>query len=126
MNDEERKRLLKFVFFCAPTRLAFAVASYFLGKKAEDKQVWYTYIFGVSLFAIGIGLCYFQFLRDTGRREKVGFAGGEVYWNSYVHGAVWIIAGIVFFVKPKFAWTVLTADLLLGLSIVVYHYGNKD
>lgn len=125
MNDDDRKRLLKFAFLCFPTRLAFAVAAYFLGKKAEEKKVWYTYIFGISLFAIGISLCFFQFLRDTGKREKVGFSGGQVYWNSYVHGSLWIIAGILFFAQPRFAWTILTADLLLGLSLVVYHYINK-
>lgn len=122
MNDGDKKRLLKFAFLCMPMRLLFVLAAYFLAKKAEEKQTWFTYIFGISLFAIGLVLCYFQFLRDSGKRQKVGFSGGKVYWNSYLHGSLWIIAGVVFFVKPRYAWTLLAADAILGLLTVVLHY----
>ena len=120
MNCDDKSRLLRFFLLCIPVRLAIVVAAFFLGKK--KKQAWYTMLVGLAVLAIGIGLCVFQYLRDTGKREKVGFAGGEVYWNSYVHGSIWIVAALLIFLAPKYAWIPLLIDVILGLSLALKNY----
>ena len=122
MNGVERTRFLKFLLMCFPVRVAFVVLMFYLGNKQREEATWYTLTFGAIVVGIGIGLAYFQYLRDSGKRKAVGFAGGKVYWNSYVHSCLWILAAVLYFINFKYAWVVLLLDTILGLGLVLRHY----
>lgn len=121
MRSDERSRLLRFGLLCVPARLAFVVASYYAVKYAGTHRRVLVF-FASSVVAIGVGLILMAALRSLGVRDKKGFAGGDVYWNSYVHGAIWVTAGCALFFERKWAWALLLVDLVYGVATTLSHY----
>ena len=68
----------------------------------------------IVLGVIGTGLIFAHIARALKWRESKGFFGSDVYWNSALHGAIYLLAALaLYFGKP--AWVILSLDVLLAL-----------
>ena len=106
------KRPILFLLVCVPLRLALAYAAFVRVHPA----LW------VVTAAMGLGMMIRQYQRDTGRVPDTGFNGGPVYWNSYMHGSVYIAFSVLYALEVPWAWTLLLADVMGGAALAAVNY----
>lgn len=105
-------RQLVFLLVCIPLRLGLAWFAWYSSSP----------IFSLLIGLAGIGMIVRAALRDSGKVPMKGFAGGEVYWNSYVHGFLYILFALLHYRHFKYAWIVLVLDVVVGLGTAINHY----
>jgi hypothetical protein len=119
---DDNKRLLLFFLGCFPVRLLLAYAAW---KVCQDPgYVQAQYVLAGITAVFGFGMIYRGYQRDSGKVENQGFAGGEVYWNSYLHGFLYILFAFMLLSNFRQAWFILVVDVFIGLVVVMNHYFN--
>mgnify|MGYP007022347254 CR=1 FL=1 len=118
----KQRRILMFILLCVPIRGFLAWCAWKLGREESDEDKWKKYPLAVFTTVAGIGMITTGFLRSSGKREDKGFAGGEVYWNSYLHGSLYLLFTLLFLMDFKHAYAVLIVDVVIGLGSAVNHY----
>ncbi|HIE72293.1 MAG TPA: hypothetical protein EYP98_20170 [Planctomycetes bacterium] len=108
------RRTLLFFLVCLPVRAALAWLAWKLG--AEGAKRWQFYALGVVALLMAAGMAARGYQRDQGLVENKGFAGGAVYWNSYVHAAIYAAFGASFLLGVRHAWVLLVVDIAVGLG----------
>lgn len=135
-SSAEKRRLATFFLICIPFRIALAVLAWWLGEIGDgnviagDRNPFVVWLignwtrYGLAIFTglAGLGMILMGYLRSTGRRANHGFAGGEVYWNSYAHGTLYLLFTVLFLARVKYAYLVLVADVIYGVVTAVNHY----
>lgn len=109
---DAKSRKLMFFIGCIPLRFFLVwLASY-------TASPWFSLVIGI----MGVGMIIRAILRDTGKVPMKGFGGGDVYWNSYVHGVLYLLFAALHYRHVRYAWTVLLFDVLIGLGTAINHY----
>jgi len=120
-NKSDLKRLIVFCLFCIPVRIALIWAAFnapFLSNLERFLLVTFTALVGAGLVVSGA-------LRVFGLERPVGFAGGEVYWSSFAHGAAYLVFVVLFVLNVRWAWAILLVDLAGGSVGVLNHYHSS-
>lgn len=104
---EPQTRSLLFWTVCLGARTALAYLGFRFGG-----TLWFR---AVALL-IGLGLLGNALARSLGLKENKGFAGGEVYWNSAVHGLLYLVFVALASYEFPHAWVALAADVLVGIG----------
>ena len=110
---DEKTRLILFFTLCIGVRGGLV---YLAWKYAG--ATW----FRILTLLIGLGLIGNGLMRTMGIRKEKGFSGGEVYWNSYIHGFLYLLFTLAAYYEMKNAWVFLLMDLFLGIFNTVNHY----
>lgn len=105
-------RKLVFFLVCIPVRSALAWLVWY------NKSIYLSILIGL----MGLGMIIRAIMRDSGKVPMKGFGGGDVYWNSYVHGILYISCAFLHYRGWKFAWSLLVADVLFGAITAAIHY----
>lgn len=101
---------IKLLFvICVLVRLLIALVIYMYPLK----------IFIIPLFAIGLGFVY-QFIYNP---RKKGAFGESIWWGFLrpLHALAYILAGIMIYIRNKYASLVLVADVIIGAIFHVYY-----
>lgn len=100
---------------CIPLRLFLAFLPSVLERSSAP---WKAY---VSLLAlIGTGLLVFATARSQGWIAARGFGGQYAYWDSYIHGVLYLFAAYyILDGRPRLAQIVLLADVFVGIGQVL-------
>ena len=128
-NTSDQKRIALFFFGCIPVRSALAWWAWRISNNTTEGGSAQRYALAVLASLIGIGLIAQARRRDIANENtptvvpRGGF-GGEVYWNSYVHGGFYLLFALLFMTKFKNAWFVLVIDIIFAIVTVINHYFN--
>jgi hypothetical protein len=125
---ENLKRIIMFLLICIPLRSLFAWWASWeeerqrqrpdLDRGSKESYV----IIGLITLIISFGFLATSYMRYNGvEKFQQGFGGGKVYWSSLLHGILYLLFTVLWFVKVKDAYGVLVADIVIGM---VYFIGN--
>ena len=81
------RNLLLFLLVCIPVRLLIA----FLAWKSREKNTERKAL-AAALLVMGAGMIFNGYQRKTGKKANKGFLNGEAYWDSFLHGSLYISA----------------------------------
>jgi hypothetical protein len=110
---DDTQRLLLFMLVCAPAR---ALIAYGVSRTPESRR----HLVGAGLVLIGLGLIAKEAWRLAHKQEThLGFFGARVYWNSFVHGTLYLLAAAMLLRGARLAWAILLVDLVIGVGFVV-------
>lgn len=122
---QQTTRFALFLLVCIPLRAAIAFTAYYLANmpvRHPRIDIAMTTVTAV----IGVGFLVRRHQRNTGAIADAGTLGEPAYWNGYAHGALFLVFAAVFGVGGdqlrRHAWTLLAADVLLGLGEFLVHY----
>lgn len=128
MKEADTIRLIKFIFICIPARILIIILAFLIGNFEED-DILYRFLFSAFTTIIGCSMLAAAFKREQDVIiEHVGFNGGVVYWNSAVHGMLYILFSLLFLINTfesrlfEHSWLVLVIDLFVGAITVLVHY----
>lgn len=111
---EPVKRIILFVFGCVVVRsLLIWWAS--RDETVVDDVQWA--ILGTLTLFMSLGFLRFGIGRKVGWVKMKGGAGGNVYWNSFLHSLLYFLFTILWFLRTNDAYFILIADLLIGIFI---------
>jgi hypothetical protein len=117
MNDIQ-KRFLLFLIGCIGVRLSLV----YVAKNYKDQKVVKNILL---IFTILVSLGFF-FIYFTGIRKKgTETFGSDIWWNNLrpLHGFLYLLFAILLYQNKSYAWMVLLADVLIGLSaFLMFHY----
>lgn len=110
----ETKRLLLFLIGCIGARLALTYA-------AKIVSPTYLMYMGYAALLPALG---FMYIFLTGSRPIGIEAGGRIWWNSLrpIHGIMYGAFAWHAINKHSFAWMILLADTLFGLTMFLLHH----
>ena len=106
-------RTLMFLIGCIGVRISIALIAKIINLK------YLPYLGTIALIpAFGFLYLYIFNLRKTGVE-----AGGNIWWSSLrpIHAGMYILFAAYSFRKKRYAWLILLADAILGLSFWVMH-----
>lgn len=103
----------KFLFYCLPARLLLVLLAYLVGNKYTQ----YKNVTAILAICVALGLTYAEFYGNP-----VGAFGSKRYWPGFIHGALYLLFGVMLFMCPKHAWVVLLTDIIIGTGVVLKHY----
>ena len=114
MNALQRRFLL-FLGGCIPVRLAFVL----LAKMCPIDYLPYMGFIGLVI-AVGFIYLYFTGKRTTGLETQ----GAPIWWGRFriIHGLLYLFFAIYAINKIKTAYQFLLADVLIGLSLFLWHH----
>ena len=115
MTPEEKKRWVLFLFICIPLRSFIAYYASVLSNGDQSQSEKKIYGFAILLSVMGVGMLASEVRRYMTPGPHMGFGGGEVYWYSGVHGALYLISAGMLFNKMKNAHFPLILDVVIGL-----------
>lgn len=109
-----QNRILLFFFGCVPIRLFFVLLS---------RNMTYLPYMGY-LAIIGSLLFFNKYMKND---SKVGFFGGNVWWNNMrlFHSIMYMLFGIAAINKKEFAWKILLIDIIVGILAFINQYYFK-
>ena len=104
--------IYKFLFGCLPVRISIALI-------AKNLDVDYLPIMAIFTSIISLG-----FFNAYLKNSRVGFFGGDVWWNNYrlVHSIIFGLFSILAFCKHPDSWIVLLVDVCFGLLFFINNY----
>ena len=106
---------LLFWFGCIPVRTALVALPSFLER---DTLSWKLYLGAIT--SMGVGLLVFATGRAQGWIPMRGAGGQYAYWDSTIHGALYLFAAWYLATgRTRLAQVVLAADIFVGISQVV-------
>lgn len=108
------KNLVLFITVCLPLRIGLCVGTYFV-EQSENTPLIYTEASLLVVAAIG-----FFIVESSGK--EVGFFGGKRYWNSILHGVLFILTAACLFSMIKTGFLLLILDTVVGTIYVANHY----
>jgi len=91
----------------------------YLAKNYKDQKVVNNILLIFTL--LGFFFIYFTGIRKTGTETF----GNKIWWNSLrpLHGFLYLLFAILFYQNKPYAWMVLLADVVIGLSaFLIFHY----
>ena len=109
-----QRNLLLFLAGCVPVRVGLIVGSYFIEQSSSD-TLKYIAVVLAGLVAMGF------FHADVTESER-GFFGSRRYWNSAIHGILYVLYAVMLAVGTEVGYIVLVVDLVYGIGTVFSHY----
>ena len=107
-------RTLLFLSGCIPLRLLLVYLAYTVGSHTDNK-----YRTAYAAVAIVLGVCFITLWAGK-LRQNAPEGGGVTWWNNLrpVHGTLWVVAGTMLLSRStqRYAWIILLADVILGLT----------
>lgn len=105
--------ILLFIFVCMTIRI---LAVYLAYKDIFLQPLGVLYI----LFGLGIATIYIFKLRDVG----IETGGKKIWWDKFrlLFALIWISFGIAALQKKRYAWKILTFDIIAGYSLFINHH----
>lgn len=116
---KEETRISLFFSLCIGIRLFLVYLAYFYDNSYNHSH---TKWFRGLVFFMGLALIINASLRTLGLRPEKGFSGGKVYWNSFIHGVLYLLYVVLAFSGFKRAWIILLFDVFVGIVFVVNNY----
>jgi len=116
MNDIQ-KRFLLFLFGCIGARLLLV----HVAKTYKEQNVKNILLIFTLLVSAGFFFIYFTGIRKKGTETF----GSDIWWNNLrpLHGFLYLLFAILFYQNKPYAWMVLLADVVIGLSaFLIFHY----
>jgi len=102
---------------CIATRIGFVLAAAFV----DPRSIWLP-IFGILGLLGGAGLLNAYLKR--GAAAPGAIFGTRAWWNGLrpVHAALYMAFGVLAIARVRLAWTLLAADVAIGVVAFVAHY----
>ena len=110
------QRILLFVFVCILVR---SLLIWWASREETEKDTRQWVALGVITTIIAVGFLTIGTGRKLGRFSMKGIADGEVYWNSFLHGVLYLLFSFLWFFKIEDSYAVLIVDLVVG---VVFYF----
>ena len=121
MNDIQ-KRFLLFLIGCIGVRLSLV----YVAKNYKDQKVVKNILLIFTLLvSVGFFFIYFTGIRKKGTETF----GNDIWWNNLrpLHGFLYLLFAILLYQNSSYAWMVLLADVLIGLSaFLMFHYNEGN
>jgi hypothetical protein len=116
------KRYTLFLVGCIGTRSVLAYTAYYLSQNPSERNTKILKVLAIIAILIGLGFLTI-FITDS-RKTGIETGGEKIWWNDWrpVFGMIWLLFGITALKGVKWCWIFLLLDVLLGLSIFVYHH----
>jgi hypothetical protein len=114
-------RVIGFSLICVPVRIGLFMFAWELSFREHNTQ---HDLLQVIAIVIAAGFLVSGTLRYFGLENSTGFAGGEVYWNSFAHGAAYSLFVMLFTLRVDWAWLILFFDVFVGTFGAAFHYAN--
>jgi len=121
---DELNRKLLYLGVCIPVRLLLVYLLYTVRSKKVEKKSMVTkegMLFIVSMIGFGLITAY-TYRSFTCDKEHFGASGGKVYWNSNIHGMIYLLTAIFLLWKPDYAWIVLLMDMIPAIYFFMMRY----
>ncbi len=117
-----QKRFLLFLIGCIGVRLSLV----YVAKNYKDQKVVKNILL---IFTLLVSLGFF-FIYFTGIRKKgTETFGSDIWWNNLrpLHGFLYLLFAILLYQNKSYAWMVLLADVIIGLSaFLMFHYNEGN
>lgn len=110
------QRIFLFVFICILIR---SLLIYWASREETEKDVRQWIVLGTVTTIIAVGFLQTGIRRKIGNLSMKGGFGGEVYWNSFLHGILYLLFSFLWFFRIEDAYSVLIVDLVIG---VVFYF----
>ena len=134
--NNEKKRMIYFLFGCIGLRSYMAYISYAYGNNIilpldfgniGILKITINKLLSIFTLIAGIGFLY---LYLNGLRRVAPEAGGKVWWNKIrnIHGYIYLLftfsvwAGNGMFNLVKEPWKLLATDVIVGLAFYLHHH----
>jgi hypothetical protein len=113
-------RIFLFTFICILVRSLFI---WWASREETEKDTIQWIILGTITTTIAVGFFIVGTGRKIGKIPIRGGAGGDVYWNSILHGIFYLLFSFLWFFRIENSYSVLIIDLLVGVFFYfIPHY----
>jgi hypothetical protein len=123
---ESWKRILLFLLVCIPLR---SLLAWWSSLKESREDYTQRIAIGIITTLIGIGLLVFGIIRISSNNYNTGFSGGKVYWNSLLHGTLYLLFACLWLDnspdnpdKFKNLYSILVTDIVIGILYFLKNY----
>lgn len=117
-----QKRFLLFLIGCIGVRLSLV----YVAKNYKDQKVVKNILLIFTLLvSVGFFFIYFTGIRKKGTETF----GSDIWWNNLrpLHGFLYLLFAILLYQNKSYAWMVLLADVIIGLSaFLMFHYNEGN
>lgn len=117
-----QKRFLLFLIGCIGVRLSLV----YVAKNYKDQKVVKNILLIFTLLvSVGFFFIYFTGIRKKGTETF----GSDIWWNNLrpLHGFLYLLFAILLYQNKSYAWIVLLADVIIGLSaFLMFHYNEGN
>jgi len=120
MNDIQ-KRFLLFLFGCIGARLLLV----HVAKTYKEQNIKNILLIFTLLVSAGFFFIYFTGIRKKGTETF----GSDIWWNNLrpLHGFLYLLFAILLYKNKPYAWMILLADVVIGLSaFLMFHYNEGN
>ena len=118
-------RILAFLGGCILVRVIFAIVAFFLGKNKS----WLLQLLGIGALIIGISffLIHYNILGKASADKQLDVwqdNDTKMWWDDFrpIHGALYLLFGILALCKIELSYIVLVIDVTIGLTAWLIHH----
>jgi len=114
------QRIILFIFVCILVR---SLLIWWASREETEKDVRQWVALGVITTIITVGFLTSGIGRKIGKIKQVGIFGGrEVYWNSFLHGILYLLFTGLWFFKVNDDYPIRIPELYKNSNILLGNY----